>query len=43
VFKIIRSKEAGEIAVVAESKLNGNNVNSVRCDASRTLRNKKRE
>jgi hypothetical protein len=41
-LKIIRSKQAGSIAMVAESKSNGDNLN-IRRDTSRTFRNKKRE
>jgi hypothetical protein len=42
-FSICRSKEAGQIAVVTRSKTNINNLNNVRCEASRYFRSKKRE
>lgn len=42
-LKIIRSTEAGLIAVVAEYKLNEDIVNNVRWETSRPLRNNKKE
>jgi hypothetical protein len=38
---IIRSKEAGQIAVGAESKENGDNLSSVRCETGISCRTKK--
>jgi hypothetical protein len=44
VLRIIRQRETGYIAVAAESKpKNGDNLNNVRCEATRTFRNKKME
>jgi hypothetical protein len=42
VLKIIRSTEAGQISVATESKSNEDNVNNVRCESIRNLRNGKR-
>jgi hypothetical protein len=41
VFKIMRSKESGYIVVVVESEPKGDNLNIVRCESSRTFRNRK--
>jgi len=40
-FSICSSQEAGQTAVVTGSKTNINNLNSVRCEASKYFRNKK--
>jgi hypothetical protein len=43
-LKIIRSKETSQTAVVTgQSEIKRDNVNSIRCEARRHFRNKKRE
>jgi hypothetical protein len=43
-LRIIRSKEIGHTAVVTDpSKIHGDNLNTIRCEASRHFRNKKKE
>jgi hypothetical protein len=42
-FKIIRQKESGKIAVVAERKADGDNVDHARCEASGTYGTKKED
>jgi hypothetical protein len=43
-LKIIRSKETAKFQWLQDpSEINGDNLNNVRCDASRHFRNKKRE
>jgi hypothetical protein len=43
-LKIIRSKETAKLQWLQDpSEISGDNLNSVRCEASRYFRNKKRE